>query len=226
MNEIGSTQLKKRHLARDIIEAIVLAAVLFAVLRASLQNTIVEGSSMEPNFVDRQMLLVNKWSFRLGEPARGDVIVFHAPDQADKDFIKRIIALPGEVVEIREGQVIVDGVTLDEPWKPIVAERQFPSYTVPANSYFVLGDNRPKSNDSRSWNSGVGAALDRDQIVGKAWISVWPQEMWGLIHSDEIGPARNAQQDALGQDVLGESDSSQMDAPRSNRSPQRLGLRP
>ena len=177
-------------LVRDLIEAVVLAAVLFLVLQFALQNTIVEGASMEPNFVDRQWLLVNKLAYRLGEPQRGDVIVFHAPDQPDKDFIKRVIALPGETVTLRSGRVNIDGQDLGEPWQPWHDESAYGPYEVPENQYFVLGDNRPRSNDSRTWN-GAGGALEAERIVGKAWLSVWPRETWAVVATDGPGPARS-----------------------------------
>lgn len=174
---------------RDLIEAVVLAAVLFLVLQFTLQNTIVEGASMEPNLVDRQWLLVNKVAYRLGEPQRGDVIVFHAPDQPGKDFIKRIIGLPGETIRIQDGRATVDGEALDEPWAPRWDASNYGPYTVPAGQYFVLGDNRMRSNDSRTWN-GAGGGLEAEQIVGKAWLSVWPRETWGPVRADAPGPAR------------------------------------
>jgi signal peptidase I len=173
---------------RDLLEAAVLAALLFLVLQFAVQNTIVEGSSMEPNFIDQQWLLVSKLSYRLQEPQRGDVIVFFAPEMPDKEFIKRIIGLPGERVEIRNGTVWIHGQALDEPWAPVMDATPFGPFTVPEGQYFVLGDNRPQSNDSRSW-SGTGAGLARDRIVGKAWLSLWPRVTWGLVPADGPGPA-------------------------------------
>lgn len=173
---------------RDIVEAAVLAVMLFLVLQFAFQNTIVEGSSMEPNFVDREWLLVSKLSYRLSEPRRGDVIVFWAPDQESKEFIKRIVGLPGETVTVRKGTVLIDDRPLDEPWAPILDGTSFGPYRVPDGQYFVLGDNRPKSNDSRTWN-GSGGALEGDRIIGKAWLSVWPPETWGLVAGRSPGPA-------------------------------------
>jgi signal peptidase I len=176
-------------LLRDLIEAAVLALVLFLVLQFALQNTIVEGSSMEPNFVDREWLLVSKIAYRIGEPQRGDVIVFHSPEEPEKDFIKRLIAFPGERVEMREGRTLIDGQPLDEPWAPSFDTTRFGPFEVPEGQYFVLGDNRARSNDSRSWNQGAGAGLASDQVVGKAWVSVWPRETWGVVKADAPGPA-------------------------------------
>lgn len=173
---------------RDLLEAAVLAAVLFLVLQFAVQNTIVEGSSMAPNFVDQQWLLVNKLAYRFGEPRRGDVIVFYAPEMPDKEFIKRIIGLPGERIEVRGGTVVINGQPLREPWAPVTDSMPFGPFTVPDHQYFVMGDNRPQSNDSRTW-SETGAALEQERIVGKAWLSLWPRETWGIVHADAPGPA-------------------------------------
>ena len=180
-----------RAMLRDVLEAVVLAVVLFLVLQFAFQNTIVEGSSMEPNLVDQEWLLVNKLAYRVGEPERGDVIVFHSPEQPEKDFIKRVVGLPGETVEIRRGRLYIDGEPLEEPWRPALDRANFAPYRVPAGQYFVLGDNRPSSNDSRIWKA-TGAALERDRIIGKAWISVWPRETWGRVPTDRPGPVQAA----------------------------------
>lgn len=165
---------------RDILEAVLLAAVLYAVLQFAVQNTIVEGSSMVPNFADQEWLLVNKLAYRWATPQRGDVIVFYAPEQAKKEFIKRVIGLPGETVEIRGGVVRIDGRPLAEPWAPVADRSSFGPFHVPAGEYFMLGDNRPSSNDSRSWGV-TGAGLASDRIIGKAWLRLWPRERMGFI---------------------------------------------
>lgn len=170
-------------LLRDVIEAIALAAVLFFVLRFVVQNTVVDGPSMEPNLSNHQWVLVDKLAYRLGEPSRGDVIVFHAPDGTGKEFIKRIIALPGETISIRDGVVKINGEVLDEPWQPRLDESAFGPYVVPEGKVFVLGDNRSQSNDSRSWSSN-SSALDEDMIVGRAWLRIWPPSAWGRIGHD------------------------------------------
>lgn len=166
---------------RDIAEAAVLAGLLYFVLQFALQSTIVEGTSMEPNFFDGEWVLVNKLAYRFGEPERGDVIVFHAPDATDKDYIKRIIGLPGESVQVRSGAVYVDGRRIDEPWLPWLDATAFGPYTVPPGHLFVLGDNRPASSDSRLWRE---AGLAEAHVVGKVWLSVWPRRAWGVVPSD------------------------------------------
>lgn len=144
---------------------------------------------MEPNFVDRQWLLVNKLAYRFGKPRRGDVIVFDAPEGPEKEFIKRVIGLPGETVTIRGGGVSIDGRPIAEPWLPRRDRAGFGPFTVPSDHYFVLGDNRPNSNDSRTWGQH-GAALRRDKIIGKAWLSVWPRQAWGVVDAGGPGPAK------------------------------------
>jgi signal peptidase I len=172
---------------RDVLEAVVLASVLFLVLQLGIQNTIVDGASMEPNFVNQEWLLVNKLAYRAGTPARGDVIVFlfTAPDGTVREFIKRVIALPGERVSLREGSVLIDGQILHEPWMPWLDQSSYGPYEVPQGQLFVLGDNRANSNDSRVWGG-----LDMSQVVGRAAVSIWPQSTWGLIRSDRPGPAQ------------------------------------
>jgi signal peptidase I len=181
-------------LVRDVLEAVAMAAVLFVVLRLGLQNTVVEGPSMQPNLIPGQWLLVNKLAYRFGVPTRGDVIVFRAPDDSGKEFIKRIIAVGGETVSIRGGHVSINGQQIDEPWLPRFDGSAFGPYTVPAGSVFVLGDNRPQSNDSRSW-VGHGSAIGDGEIIGRAWLSIWPVSRWGVVPADGPGPSMDAAAD-------------------------------
>lgn len=175
-------------LVRDVVEAVALAVVLFLVLQLFIQNTVVEGQSMQPNFVDREHLLVSKIAYRLGDPARGDVVVFHAPGTADKDYIKRVIALPGETVEIRAGTVYINGEPIEEPWAPVQDRSDFGPYVVPTEHLFVLGDNRANSNDSRVFGQMPGTGLTEpavplDLIVGRAWITLWPADRIGVVRA-------------------------------------------
>ncbi len=172
---------------RDFMEAVVLAAVLFVGLQLVVQNTVVKGVSMEPNYVSDQRVIVNKLAYRMGEPQRGDVVVFHAHGLEAEDFIKRIIGLPGETVEIHRGAVIVDGQPIPEPYGPMADDTSFGPFKVPADAYFVLGDNRPFSNDSRTWEP-LGRAIERDRIVGPVWLSIWPPSAWGVAESQAPGP--------------------------------------
>lgn len=174
---------------RDVLEALALAAVIFVALQFAIQNTVVEGSSMEPNFVDGQRLLVNKLAYQVSDPQPGDVIVFHAPWQERKDFIKRVVATPGETVRIQNGRVYVDDARLAEPWGPAIDDDTFGPYVVPEDQYFVLGDNRSHSNDSRTWQQ----ALQRSRIVGRVALSVWPPSTWGLVRHHEPDQTAAAQ---------------------------------
>ncbi|RLC63748.1 MAG: signal peptidase I [Chloroflexi bacterium] len=161
---------------REILGLILLAVAIFLLLQVVFPRFEVVGSSMEPNLHDGQRLLVNKAVYFFREPEAGEVIVFQPPNNRRTDYIKRIIALPGDTVEVKAGVVYVNGSPLDEPYI-----KDQPSYTlgpqkIPEDSYFVLGDNRNNSNDSHN-----GWTVPRQNIVGKAWISIWPPGQWGVV---------------------------------------------
>jgi len=175
-----SSQIKT--FIRDTITVLVVAAVIILVLQFVIQKFVVEGSSMNFTLHDGQQLLVNKVVYRFHEPERGDIIVFHPPPEIDEDdFIKRIIGLPGEKVVIANSKVIIhktDGslIELNEPYITRPASRDYEGDIIPEGEYFVMGDNRVNSSDSRT-----GWTLKEEDIIGKAWISVWPIGDWGLI---------------------------------------------
>lgn len=167
-----------RVFLREILGTIILAIVIFFLLQTTIQSFVVSGSSMEDSFHDGQRLLIIKTrvAYALHEPERGDVAIFHLPGNRRGDYIKRIIGLPGDIVEVKMGAVYVNGIKLDEPYV-----KDPPTYTVnlikiPENNYFVLGDNRNNSNDSHN-----GWLVPRQNIIGKTWLSVWPPGEWGLI---------------------------------------------
>lgn len=167
-----------RVFLREILGPILLAVIIFLILQATMQSFVVVGSSMKPSLYDGQRLLINKVVYSLHEPEVGDVVVFEPPNNRQADYIKRIIALPGDTVEIKVGVVYVNGSPLDEPYI-----KDQPSYTlhpkeVPENDYFVLGDNRNNSNDSHN-----GWTVPRQNIVGKAWLAIWPPSQWGVVTS-------------------------------------------
>ena len=147
-----------------------------------LQPFIVEGSSMEPNFHDKEIMLVDKISYHLREPQRGDIVIFEAPKNPEDDYIKRIIALPGETVQIAKGKVFINGVILSEDYLPSgqITNNETSSVlfsqTLKTNEYFTLGDNRDNSYDSRAW--GV---LPKANIVGRAWWNIYPFSYFGLV---------------------------------------------
>ncbi len=166
---------------RDTVMTLIIAAVIFFGLQYVVQKFVVDGPSMNFTLHNGQHLLVNKVVYRFREPERGDVIVFRAPNNQRDDYIKRIIGLPGESVEIKEGTVYIhqeNGTVfpLDESYIEESARQSFRGRTIPGNEYFVLGDNRNNSLDSRN-----GWTLPRENIIGKAWISLWRPEWWGFM---------------------------------------------
>ena len=165
-----------REAVREVVETILLAVLIFVILRFFVQNFRIEGQSMAPNLHDGQFLIVDKISYRLGDIKRGDIIVFRAPPTPGKDFIKRVIGLPGEIIEIQQGTVLVNGEPLLEPYVPYAGERSWGPRLVEDGHLLVLGDNRLSSNDSRQWG-----LLPRGEVIGKAWICYWPPQHWGVV---------------------------------------------
>ncbi len=163
-----------RNFLREIAITAVLALAIFFLMRSTVDTVIVVGVSMEPSFQDGQRILVSKASYWLDEPDRGDVIVFHPQNRSNGDFIKRIIAKSGDTVEVRDGTVYINGERLTEPYIKMPPEYHMEAKEIPAGSYFVLGDNRNNSNDSHN-----GWVVPRENIVGKAWVSIWPPGEWG-----------------------------------------------
>jgi signal peptidase I len=162
---------------REIIITVLLAVAVFALFRLTVQSYTVLSSSMEPNFYHGDSIMVNKVNYRFSDPQRGQVIIFNPPFDSPHPFVKRVIGLPGDVVEIRDGKVFINSTPLDED--RYIKER--PNYTMPAtqvseNEYFVLGDNRNHSNDSQD-----GWTVPRDNIIGKAWFIYWPPGRWGVV---------------------------------------------
>ena len=159
---------------RDILVAAV-AAVLIVVF--VVQPVKVEGTSMAPRLADQERIFVNKLSYRLSNIERGDIVVFWYPRNPAKSFIKRVIGVPGETVEIRQGVVYVDGLRLEEPYlRPEYLDHDYHTTKVPEAQYFVLGDRRNSSNDSRNWG-----CVPRRNIFGKAVFRYWPVSKAGMI---------------------------------------------
>jgi signal peptidase I len=161
---------------RELIETLILTLVIFLIIRFAVQNFRIEGSSMEPNFHDGQYLFVNKLIYMFQPPQRGDVIVFVPPNSSSRDFIKRVIGLPGERVEIRSGTVFINGEPLIENYPLNPGSYSSGPIVVPPDEYFVLGDNRNYSSDSHSWGT-----VPLKKIIGKAWFSYWPPQTIGFI---------------------------------------------
>ncbi len=161
---------------RELIETVLLTLVIFFMIRFAVENFRIEGYSMEPNFHDGQFLLVNKIAYMVGHPQRGDVIVFHYPLNTTKNYIKRVVGLPGDTVQVKAGRVYVNNVLMQETFPIEHADYDYGPTTLATDEYFVLGDNRPESSDSHFW----GPVPTRD-IIGKAWVSYWPPQLWGVI---------------------------------------------
>jgi signal peptidase I len=166
---------------REMMETLLLAVVLFVAVRAVVQNTRVEGHSMEPTLHDGQHVMVNKLIYDVTEPRRGDIVVLHSPEGGPKPLIKRVIGLPGDEVRLVEGQVYVGDVRLDESYLPAYhGSETWGPYTLKADEYLVLGDNRDNSNDSRRFGP-----VQRAAIIGKAWFSLWPLQ-YGLTIGSQV----------------------------------------
>ena len=165
------------HWARDVVVSIVIATIVILFV---YQPVKVEGTSMMPALIDQERIFINKFVYRLGIGAveRGDTVVFWFPADTSKSYIKRVIGLPGDVVEIQNGRVFVNGRALEEGYVP--EEYRDHSYLspvrVPEDQYFVLGDHRSFSNDSRSWGM-----VPKRYIYGKAVFVYWPPQKMGAV---------------------------------------------
>jgi len=200
-----------RSTLRDVLETLLLTLLIFLLVRAVVQNFRVEGRSMEPTLHSGQYLLINKavyWSvdphilgnvlagetenagengkfFVFGPPQRGDVVVFHYPRDPERDFIKRVIGVPGDTVEIHNGRVYVNDQIMIEEYTSAAPSYSYPRQVVPRGNYFVLGDNRNNSSDSHIWG-----LVPVENIVGKAWLSYWPPEEWGFLPDHDFALTR------------------------------------
>jgi signal peptidase I len=170
-----------RAWTRDLVVALALAMVIIVFF---YQPVKVEGTSMAPLISDQERIFINKFVYRFEPIGRGDVVVFWYPLDRTKSFIKRVIGLPGETVEIRRGRVFVDGRRLMEPYVPpqYADLGNYGPFVVPDGEYFVMGDHRASSNDSRIF----GPVPDR-YIYGKAVFAYWPMDRFGSIPpSDDL----------------------------------------
>ena len=190
-----------RRLFREILQTVLLALVLFSGLQISIQNYRVEGFSMQPTLAEGQCLLVNKLayfnvdkghlsryfplidgedgeiSYLVRPPERGEIIVFRFPDDPSRNFVKRVIAVPGDSIEIRRGAVFVNDELIDEPYLREPSRSTIMARTVMGpEEFFVMGDNRVHSNDSRSWGP-----VPLENIVGRVWVSYWPLSMFNTF---------------------------------------------
>ena len=168
----------------DTIETIVVALAIFVVIYLFLvQPHQVKGNSMVPNFIDGEYILTDKISYRLNPPEHGDVIVFKAPSDHEVDYIKRVIGKPGDVIRVSEGSVYLNNETLEESFlppdyvtNPGIFARSDEDLIVPPDEYFVLGDNRSHSSDSREWGF-----VPKKNIIGSSFFTYWPINSAGFI---------------------------------------------
>src|ERR1700686_28503 len=169
---------KRTRLIRELIETIAFTLLVFLIIRFAAQSFRVDGASMEPGLHTDEYVLVNKVAYLFHEPQRGDVIVFHYPLEPTKDFIKRIIGIPGDTVQTTSDAVIVNGQTLHEPYISTPFNYASDTLKLGSGEFFVMGDNRDNSLDSRTWGP-----LNRSYIVGKAVAIYWPLNNWELINT-------------------------------------------
>ena len=178
ISEPQETEEKRSGFMRfviDVVETLILSIVLFAAINAVSARIRVDGASMEPTLQSGEFVIVNKLAYLFGEPTTGDVIVFHFPRDPGQEYIKRIIGLPGDRVEIKNGEVYVNDQVLDEDY--IAASPVYEDILeVPVDSLFVLGDNRNNSSDSHNWGP-----VPLDYVIGKATFVYWPPTEWGVL---------------------------------------------
>jgi signal peptidase I len=169
-----SPNVRWRSAANLAWQIVLLALIIFAVM--GLRPGQVSGLSMEPRIDSDEYVLINALAYRMGQPARGQIVAFRHERSAPSVYLKRIIAIPGDRISIQRGIVMLNGSALVEPYVRFPDQRSAPELTVPPDSYYVLGDNRANSDDSRAW--GFVPASD---IVGRAMFGVWPPSHVGPI---------------------------------------------
>lgn len=179
---IDRPRLRRRTFLYEIVETLVLIIAIYSLVDLASVRFYVDGPSMEPSFYTGQRVIVSRVNYLLGEPERGEIIVFESPDRPgiDPPLIKRVIGLPGDVVEIRDALVYVNGALLDEPY---INEACNPGncsdnvWELADNEFFVMGDNRNRSRDSRRFGP-----ITHDHIIGEALVRYWPPQDWTLLH--------------------------------------------
>ncbi|MGI9951069.1 signal peptidase I [Moorellaceae bacterium AZ2] len=175
---VPEKEAKKGSFLTELLQALVMAAVLALIIRSFLITPFwIPSRSMEPTLYPGDRILVNRLVYRFSEPQRGDVVVFHYPLEPNRDYIKRVIAVGGDTVEAHDNKIYVNGQPLAESYLPPgVVHSDFGPIKIPPNSYFVMGDNRNISSDSRVWGP-----LERRFVIGKAAFIYWPLNRLGLI---------------------------------------------
>lgn len=186
---------KKKSLAREILEWVVtiaVAVVLALCIRTFVFEPVrVDGASMNNTLLNGEYMIATKWDYLFGDPDRFDVVICHYPNRGRENFVKRVVGLPGETIELREGELYVNGEFVAQDFDRTPSRRDFGPYTVPEGRYFVMGDNRDNSHDSRSINEAdtrnyVGA-LERDMIKGHVRCVVLPIKNMRMIDTADSG---------------------------------------
>ena len=175
---------RKNQLWKEIVElgqSLILGALLALALQVFIQPTIVYGQSMEPNLHENERVILDKVSYRIGEPSRGDIVVFPVKGEP-LPLIKRVIGLPGETVEVRDGRVLVNGVALREPYASGPTAGNISPVRVPADAVFVMGDNRAPGGSLDSRRLGP---ISLSQLVGRARLAYWPLADMGILVNQE-----------------------------------------
>jgi signal peptidase I len=174
-----------KRIVLDILETLILAVVLYFGINAVSVRVRVDGFSMNPTLQDGEYILINRLAYKLGDPVRGDIVVFRFPMDPNQDLIKRVIGLPGESITVQDGKVMINGIPLEEPYiaaPPIYND----TWVVPEGQLFVLGDNRNESKDSHEWGF-----LPLENVVGRAILIYWPPPEWQVItHVTEASAAQ------------------------------------
>lgn len=183
LSTLPRPRLRRLGMGRELLDLIVLVGAIYALVNLATVRFVVQGPSMEPTFYNDQFLIVSRVNYLLGEPERGDIVVFHFPGNQQEDYIKRLIGLPGDTVEFRQQQVYVNGNRLEEPY---INEPCDPSncpdavYTMGEDEYFLMGDNRNRSSDSRGFEASA-RRVRREHIVGEVIVRYWPYSEWGVV---------------------------------------------
>ncbi|RMG71896.1 MAG: signal peptidase I [Chloroflexi bacterium] len=173
--------LQRLKALKEFLDILLWVGAIYALVNLATVRFVVQGASMEPTFQNDQLLIVSRLNYVFGNPQRGDIIVFHFPGDTTQDYIKRVIGLPGETVEIRDTHVYINGEQLIEPY---INEPCDPyhcpdrSWMLGDDEYFVMGDNRNHSSDSRSDTVGL---ISRQYIVGEVLLRYWPLSDFRLI---------------------------------------------
>ena len=183
---------QQKSFLRDLLEIFLLAIVLYIIINFAVQTVHVMGQSMEPTLQDNDFLIASKVSYRLHDPQRGDIVIFKPNNGEEHDYIKRIIALPGETVAVRDSKVYVNGQLLAEPYIADPPHYTYPyaggEFVVPEGTVFVMGDNRNNSSDSH-----IFGPVPLDNVIGKAFFSYLPLRDAGLIPHERYAKAQAGQ---------------------------------